>query len=115
MRRGYGASTTNRIAEVAGVSVGTLYQYFAGKNEVFDALILRERAAILDAIAREPFEPGEPLQSKLRRVFGAVLLAMPHGPELFRRLEHVPDAALSRRVAEGKTEVVAFVRGQRTR
>ena len=42
MRHEYAASTTNRIAEVAGVSVGTLYQYFRNKDEVFDALILRE-------------------------------------------------------------------------
>ncbi len=34
--------TTTRIAEVAGVSVGTLYQYFGSKEEIFYALHDRE-------------------------------------------------------------------------
>jgi len=111
VREGHSASTTNRIAEVAGVSVGTLYQYFANKHEVFDALIRREREAVLRAIEREPLDPRQPLHSTLRRIFGAVLIAMPHGPELFRQLEHVPNALLRRRVAEGKKNLMAFVRG----
>ncbi|MEL6342641.1 MAG: TetR/AcrR family transcriptional regulator [Myxococcota bacterium] len=41
---GYQAANTNRIAEVAGVSVGSLYQYFPGK----DALVF--------AVAREQSE-----------------------------------------------------------
>jgi AcrR family transcriptional regulator len=41
-REGYARATTNRIAEVAGVSVGTIYQYFGDKDEVFELLIRRE-------------------------------------------------------------------------
>ena len=37
--RGYAAGTTNRIAERAGVSVGTLYQYFPSKEAVAVALL----------------------------------------------------------------------------
>ena len=36
------AATTSRIAEVAGVSVGTLYQYFGSRDAVLDALQDRE-------------------------------------------------------------------------
>lgn len=36
---GYSHLTTNRIADVAGVSVGTLYQYFSNKNAIVYALI----------------------------------------------------------------------------
>ena len=36
---GYAAGTTNRIAERAGVSVGTLYQYFPSKEAVAVALL----------------------------------------------------------------------------
>lgn len=32
VRDGYQKATTNRIAERAGVSVGTLYQYFPNKD-----------------------------------------------------------------------------------
>lgn len=37
-RHGAHAVTTNRIAEVAGVSVGSLYQYFPDKRAIFAAL-----------------------------------------------------------------------------
>jgi AcrR family transcriptional regulator len=37
--RGYAAGTTNRIAERAGVSIGTLYQYFPSKEAVAVALL----------------------------------------------------------------------------
>src|SRR5580658_10672921 len=37
-REGFAAITTNRIAEVAGVSIGSLYQYFPDKRAIFTAL-----------------------------------------------------------------------------
>jgi AcrR family transcriptional regulator len=37
-REGLRALTTNRIAEVAGVSIGSLYQYFPDKSAIFAAL-----------------------------------------------------------------------------
>ncbi len=33
--------TTNKIAEVAGVSVGSLYQYFKNKESIFEGIILK--------------------------------------------------------------------------
>lgn len=41
-REGAEAATTTRIAEVAGVSVGTVYQYFSHRDAIFDALQERE-------------------------------------------------------------------------
>jgi AcrR family transcriptional regulator len=41
-REGVDAATTTRIAEVAGVSIGTLYQYFSHRDAIFDALQDRE-------------------------------------------------------------------------
>ena len=41
-REGLDAATTTRIAEVAGVSVGTLYQYFSHRDAILDALQDRE-------------------------------------------------------------------------
>src|ERR1700743_377035 len=41
-REGTEAATTTRIAEVAGVSVGTLYQYFSHRDAILDAVQERE-------------------------------------------------------------------------
>jgi AcrR family transcriptional regulator len=41
-REGAESATTSRVAEVAGVSVGTLYQYFSNRDAILDALQDRE-------------------------------------------------------------------------
>lgn len=43
--------TTNHVAQRAGVSIGTLYQYFASKQDILAALAQRRAAAVRDAIA----------------------------------------------------------------
>ena len=44
--------TTNHIAERAGVSIGSLYQYFPNKDAVTVALIEREATNLADAVSR---------------------------------------------------------------
>jgi AcrR family transcriptional regulator len=41
---------TNRVAEVAGISVGSLYQYFPNKSSLVAALIEREQIGLATAI-----------------------------------------------------------------
>lgn len=54
-RDGLGAFTTNAVAERAGVSIGSLYQYFPGKEALLGALIVRETSLLIagweDAVA----------------------------------------------------------------
>lgn len=45
--------TTNRIAEVAGVTIGSLYQYFPNKEAILANLFAREIAATTDEVCRE--------------------------------------------------------------
>jgi AcrR family transcriptional regulator len=65
--------TTNRIAEVAGVSIGSLYQYFPNKQVIVDALrashdqfyLAEVETGIADAVGSEL---REALASMLRRM-----------------------------------------------
>src|SRR6476619_3548584 len=60
---GLAGFTTNAVAERAGVSIGTLYQYFADKQALLRALadreIRRTLAAIAGALRDDPLAPGE--------------------------------------------------------
>ena len=49
---GESAFNTNRVAERAGFSIGTLYQYFPNKNSIVEALAERERIVIEAAIKK---------------------------------------------------------------
>ena len=56
---GYKAATTDRIANRAGVSVGTVYQYFENKDEIFDRYLSRVEEnvpALLGDIQRQEVE-----------------------------------------------------------
>jgi AcrR family transcriptional regulator len=57
---------TNRIAEVAGVSVGSVYQYFPNKAALVARLIERTQESLADAIERHVMQSGkEPLLAVL--------------------------------------------------
>src|SRR6478672_12433718 len=73
-------ATTTRVAEVAGVSVGTLYQYFAHRDAILDALQDREfeRALALmqsalsdDHLSRAPRETVEHVVRGLATLYAA--------------------------------------------
>ncbi len=51
-QEGFDAASTSRVAEVAGVSVGTLYQYFSNRDAILDALQDREFERATEMLAR---------------------------------------------------------------
>jgi AcrR family transcriptional regulator len=50
-REGMAGLTTNKIAAKAGFSVGTLYQYFASKDEIFRAMVQYSRETVLKELS----------------------------------------------------------------
>jgi AcrR family transcriptional regulator len=49
---GYGQYSTNAIAQRSGVSIGSLYQYFPGKDAITIALIQQQGVRVLEAIQK---------------------------------------------------------------
>jgi AcrR family transcriptional regulator len=51
VKEGYARATTNRIAAAAGVSVGSLYQYFPSKDAIAVELLRRYREGLVVRVA----------------------------------------------------------------
>jgi AcrR family transcriptional regulator len=76
-RDGIEAFNTNKIAELAGVSIGTLYQYFEDKNDILLGMARREAAKIRKIVARHIDNPGT---SGLRAIVHSLVYAFEGRP-----------------------------------
>lgn len=95
-QRGWSAFTTNEVAAVAGVSIGSLYQYFPDKLSLADAIRRRHFDEVLDALRRVAVSETTLDEDAASLVLG--MLAV-HGayPALHRALlEEVPRGEGSR-------------------
>jgi AcrR family transcriptional regulator len=82
VERGYAATRLDDIASRAGVSKGTLYLYFANKEELFKALVRENIIVLLDRFRNEIATSAAPADSLIEqflrswwRDFGATRLA----------------------------------------
>lgn len=95
LRDGYEKTSTNRIAQRAGVSVGSLYRYFSGKDEILLALLAREIDYLMHVIVTEAVDRSDAtVQESLARLASASIRGWRYEPRLYRELEHVPRAKL---------------------
>jgi AcrR family transcriptional regulator len=85
-REGADAATTTRIAEVAGVSVGTLYQYFGNRDSILDALQDREFERASEFMLRVLADAAGPPEQIARRVIQGLLELYAACPALHRLL-----------------------------
>lgn len=85
---GFEAASTNRVAEVAGVSVGSLYQYFPNKESLVQAVIERHCDDLFALMAGKLAALGDrtPLPEVARELVKLVLELHAHEPKLHRVL-----------------------------
>jgi AcrR family transcriptional regulator len=90
-RDGAPAVTTNRIAEVAGVSIGSVYQYFPDKRAIYTALHDRHSDEMSRLVERTLVEhAAASLATLLRALVEAMIEAHATDPALHELLREVP-------------------------
>ena len=114
VKEGYDRASTNRIALEAGVSVGSLYQYFPSKEALVAALIEKHSSEMVryleDRAARTP--PDAPLRAIVREVVHAMVEAHRVDPKLHRVvMEQVPRVGALKRLTELDEHALLLIRG----
>jgi AcrR family transcriptional regulator len=104
VKEGYENASTNKIASTAGVSIGSLYQYFPSKEALVAAVIERHKQDMMQ-LFRESLAKAmsRPIEAAVRELVTVMIEAHRVDPRLHRVLvEEVPRA--------GRLEVEAFDR-----
>ncbi|HWW03929.1 TetR/AcrR family transcriptional regulator [Collimonas sp.] len=100
--QGLAACTTNAVAERAGVSVGSLYQYFPNRDALTVALIERETAQLLLDIERAA--QGQTARSRIQYMVRAAVAHQMRRPVLARLIDfeerRLPLGERNQRVAD---------------
>ncbi|ANN20092.1 TetR family transcriptional regulator [Amycolatopsis orientalis] len=110
---GYAAGTTNRIAERARISIGSLYQYYPNKDAILAELLTRhldgDRAAVT---LRRYKESPEPLETIVREFVRVVIDNHLDDPQLLRiMIEQAPRSGeVLARVTRLEWEMIADLR-----
>lgn len=111
LRDGYDAASTNRVAREAGISPGSLYQYFPNKDAVISAVVehysdtLGER---ITASLADRFDESGP--TMVRATLEALLDALEENAEFLRVVsDELPRAENSSRAEALEQRIVGLV------
>ncbi|WP_203448842.1 MULTISPECIES: TetR/AcrR family transcriptional regulator [unclassified Mycobacteroides] len=108
IEHGYEGASTNRIAEAAGISPGSLYQYFPNKDVIIAAVVDEYADRITAAVTHELMEQvgrASDLHA-VRRTLAVLLDTMSEQPELLRAMiEHTPRLGLGSKIADFERRV----------
>lgn len=92
VREGFDRASTNRIAEAAGVSVGSLYQYFPSKEALVAAVIDRHHQELMYVVRAALAEVmAQPVERAVRMLVTTAIEAHRIDPKLHKVLaEQIP-------------------------
>lgn len=111
LKEGYEACTTNRVAKAAGVSIGSLYQYFPDKEALVVAVMERYQAELKAALLARLSELADAdLETAVRAMVSALLEVPRLKPRLHKvLLEQVPRLGALKRLHELHGEYAPLV------
>ena len=103
---GYNHFTTNKVAERAGVSIGSLYQYFPNKDSLLLALAEHHADQMVQLAKDHLEEVGDrSIPEFIRQIVKAAIAAHAVNPKLHRVLhEQVPHSQVMRQFDQAKME-----------
>lgn len=112
---GYDKASTNRIAKRAGVSVGSLYQYFPNKQALVASLAERHVGAQLEMVTRALAEKADaPIEALCREVIAALIAAQQIDPALQRVLiEQAPVDTIEGMLRQAEAALQAHIIARR--
>lgn len=92
VKEGYARASTNKVAETAGVSIGSLYQYFPSKKALVSAVIDRHMGEMIDLVRTSLVRVAQlPLEDAARELVRVMIDAHRIEPKLHRVLvEQIP-------------------------
>jgi AcrR family transcriptional regulator len=113
IKEGYDRASTNRIAEVAGVSIGSLYQYFPSKEALVAAVIDRHAQEISEVTRKALVKAAAlPIEAAAREFVSVAIDGHRVNPKLHGVLaEQIPRVGRLENIEANVREGYALVRG----
>jgi AcrR family transcriptional regulator len=113
IKEGYDRASTNRIAEVAGVSIGSLYQYFPSKEALVAAVIDRHTQEISEVTRNALVRvAARPIEVAARQFVSVAIDGHRVNPKLHGVLaEQIPHVGRLQKIEVLQQESYALVRG----
>jgi AcrR family transcriptional regulator len=112
VKDGYDRASTNKVAEAAGVSIGSLYQYFPSKEALVSAVIHRHTSEMMDVVRASLGRVAAlPLADAARELVSVMIDAHRLEPKLHRVLvEQIPRVGNLEQIESMDDEAITLVR-----